>query len=971
MPKNRMLFPMIFSLVIALQAEPHRATPVVKCPIELADIMAWRHMNAWALSDGGVWFAYHIGPTEGDGEVVFRQAQTEREFRFTAGETAGRPPAPTFSPESKFGAFTIYPTHAEAAQLKRQRRPLQNKVGIVNLDTGDKVEVPRIRRFVLAPGTSGWIAMHKYSDAVGGAAPAAPRPPAGLSTQGADLLLRELATGQTIVIGNVSDFAFDKRGRFLAWTIDTVDKAGNGLQVRDMETGAIRSLESDDRATYSRMSWSEDGESLSLLKALEDRTPGTYRYFVMGLTGFDAATPQKTVFNPATSPDFPAGMMVSPNRSPVWTADRSALLFGIQSSTRASQLPAVPQTRDRSAGADPRSAAAPAVVPDDTTPDEKVDLVLWHWQDKRLQSQQQVQESIDRNFSYLAEYRPADRKFIRLADERMTDVAPAAGNRFAIGRDDDSYELMANLDGKRFQDIYVIDLATGRRTLAVRKSRWTYGPSPTGTHFLYYDDGHFYTFDMTTNQATNITKNVPTSFVDVEDDHPVAKPPTQFFGWSTDGRSVLLSDDWDIWQVPVGGGAATNLTLTGKKEQVRCRRPLILDPEQRGFDLSKPIYFELYGEWTKKGGIGLIEPGTPGSKWLVWDDATFAVPALMKARKADVYLYTRQTSKDPPDFYLTDAKLTASRRITNLAAGTEPFLWSSGSILVDYTSTKGDRLQGALFLPANYEKGKSYPTVVNIYEKMSANLHAYTRLTQPNPTTINKALYTSRGYAVFLPDITYKFDDPGMSAVWSVVPAVKAAIATGIVDSRRVGIMGHSWGGYQTAFLITQTDLFAAAVASAPITDFISMSSLIYKATGTANSVVAESSQGRFTAAPWENLDPYLRNSPVLFAKNVKTPVLMLHNDKDGAVDFTQGVEFYNALRRLQKPVVMLEYMGETHGLARRPNGKDFMFRVQEFFDHYLQAKPMPDWYKNGVPWLEMEDHLKSRQAKKANPAGR
>ncbi len=534
MPRIRTLILMAFSLVLTLQAAPFRAAPEDKRPIELADIMAWRHVNAWALSDDGVWFAYHIGPTEGDGEFVFRQTQSDREFRFPAGEVAGRPAAPTFSREAKFGAFTIYPTHAEAAQLRRQRRPLQNRVGVVNLDTGDKVEVPRIRRFVLAPGNGGWIAMHKYADAPGGAAPtAAARPPA----QGTDLLLRELATGQQIVIGNVSDFAFDKNGRFLAWTVGTVDKAGNGLQVRDMGTGAIRSLESDDRATYSRMSWSEDGESLSLLKALEDRTPGTFRYFVMGLTGFGAATPQKTVFNPATSPDFPAGMMVSPNRNPTWSADRSALLFGIQSSTRASQLPAASQTRDRSAGADPRSAsAAPAVGADDTPAEEKVDLVLWHWQDKRLQSQQQVQESTDRNFSYLAEYRPADRKFIRLADERMTDVAPAPGNRFAIGRDDDPYELMANLDGKRFQDIYLVDLATGKRTLALRKSRWTYGPSPTGTHFLYYEDGNFHTYDMTTGQATNITKNVPTSFVDVEDDHAVVKPPTQSFGWSSDGK---------------------------------------------------------------------------------------------------------------------------------------------------------------------------------------------------------------------------------------------------------------------------------------------------------------------------------------------------------------------------------------------------------------------------------------------------
>jgi dipeptidyl aminopeptidase/acylaminoacyl peptidase len=472
---------------------------------------------------------------------------------------------------------------------------------------------------------------------------------------------------------------------------------------------------------------------------------------------------------------------------------------------------------------------------------------------------------------------------------------------------------------------------------------------------------------MTSRVATNITKAVPTSFIDVEDDHPVVKPPTLQMGWSMDGKFVLLSDDWDIWQVPIDGGAAINLTVSGRKDQVRHRRPLDFNADGPGLDLTKPVYVDLYAEWTKKSGLGVIEPGKPGVKRLAFEDAAYGVPPMLKAAKADVYVFTRQTYKDPPDFYVTDASFTAPKRITNLAAGTEQFTWSSGAMLVDYTSAKGDRLQGALFLPANYEKGKSYPMVVNIYEKLSANLHSYSRLTQPNPTQLNKTQYTSQGYAVFFPDITYKLNDPGMSAVWCVVPAVKAAIATGIVDPKRIGLMGHSWGGYETAFLITQTDMFAAAVASAPITDMISMYSLIYKATGASNGAIAESNQGRLTSGPWDNLEVFVRNSPVLFAKNVKTPLVILHNDKDGAVDFTQGVEFFNALRRLQKPVVMLEYVGETHGLAKRVNGKDFMIRVQEFFDHYLMGKPMPTWFKDGVPWLEMDEHLKSRQPGKTS----
>jgi dipeptidyl aminopeptidase/acylaminoacyl peptidase len=197
--------------------------------------------------------------------------------------------------------------------------------------------------------------------------------------------------------------------------------------------------------------------------------------------------------------------------------------------------------------------------------------------------------------------------------------------------------------------------------------------------------------------------------------------------------------------------------------------------------------------------------------------------------------------------------------------------------------------------------------------------------------------------------------------VWAIVPAVKAAIAAGVVDPKHVGLHGHSWGGYQTAFTVTQTDIFAAAVAGAPLTDMISMYSLIYKNSGGTNGAIFESSQGRFTGGPWELWDAYTRNSPVHWAKNVKTPLIILSNDKDGAVDFTQGIEYYDTLRRLGKPVVLLEYPGENHGLAKMPNQEDYMIRMKEFFDHYLMDKPAPDWLENGIPLLKMQDHITDR----------
>ncbi|MBA7645146.1 hypothetical protein ES703_52899 [subsurface metagenome] len=574
---------------------------------------------------------------------------------------------------------------------------------------------------------------------------------------------------------------------------------------------------------------------------------------------------------------------------------------------------------------------------------------------------QQIQESRDKNFSFLCIYRVKEKKFIRLANEEVRRVTAAPKHRWAIGTDNQEYELIGNLEGRRYQDIYVFNLKTGARKLALKKCRWYFGPSPDGTHFLYYEDGHYFTYEMSSDKKFNITKDVPTSFINEENDQNVKNPPIYpyYFGWVKDGVSVLLYDNWDAWNVPVHGGKGVNLTVNGKKEGIRYRSRFRLDPEEKGIDLKKPLYITVYGEWTKKGGVAFIEKGKPGAKMLLWDDASFSI---RKAKKADVYLYTRQTYKDYPDYWVTDKSLKKGKKITEANPQQKEFLWSDGSILLDYKSDKGDKLQGALFLPANYEKGKSYPTIVYIYEKLSQGLNRYYA---PSARGFNKTVYTSRGYAVLMPDIVYKMNDPGMSSVWCVLPAIEAAIKTGVVDKNNIGIHGHSWGGYQSSFLVTQTDIFKACVTGAPLTNMISMYSSIYWNSGSANQPIFESSQGRFTGGYWENIEAYTRNSPVYFAENVKTPLIILHNDKDGAVDWNQGIEYFNTLRRLGKPVVMLQYKGENHGLRKPENQRDYTIRMRQFFDHHLKGKPAPKWLEEGIPHLKLKDHLKEISKKK------
>jgi dipeptidyl aminopeptidase/acylaminoacyl peptidase len=935
--------------VVLLTSAPARLL-ADQAPLKLPDLLAWKRIQSPIVSNDGQWFAYKLVPNDGNSEIVVTHLQDGKEQRFAIGQVVrpnpylaggadlaaleGRPRDLAFSEDSKWLAFEVHPTEKEGAALKKQHKPLENKVVLLELSTQKKSEFERIKRFAFSGEHASAIALHRYGAA-------APEPAAGAAPkmddkpQGSDLIVIDLATSAELSMGNVSEFAFDKKGNWLAWIVDAQDKLGNGIELRSMSGGSVMALDSL-AAVYKGLSWTEKGDGLAVLRGTEDKRWEDKVYSLVAFKNFrDGAPPDKFLFDPAKDNSFPTGMSISPERHPMWLADLTTVTFGIH------ELKAKdPKDEDKK---------------DDKKKDDsedKPDLVIWHWKDRRLQSMQQVQENKDKNFSYLCAYLPAAQKFLRLADESVRDIALTPEGKFGVGSDVREYELEGNLDGKRFEDLYRVDPRTGERKLLLTKARWAFGASPDGTHLLHYQDGAFFSSNLETGVTHNLTKDAPSVFFNTEDDHNVVKPPTRSFGWSKDSQFVLVSDNWDIWKIPAEGGAAVNLTGNGKQERIRYQSIWRLDPDEKGFDLTKPLYVRAYGEWSKKGGIARIDPGKPGVQMLHWDDAAYA--NVLKAKDTDTLLYSRETLQDYGDYYLDGGK-----KVTNADPQQKDFQWTKGAKLVEYTGPKGDKLQGVVYLPANYEAGKKYPTVVWIYEKLSQAANSYPF---PGVNGFSVAFYTSNGYAVLTPDITYKLNDPGVSSTACILAALKAAEATGVVDSSRVALHGHSWGGYQTAFAVTQTKAFKAAIAGAPLTDMVSMYSSIYWNTGTANQPIFESSQGRFTGGYWEQLEAYTRNSPVYHAAQVQTPLLILHNDKDGAVDHTQGIEYYNTLRRLNKQVVMLEYKGENHGLFKIEDMKDYTVRMKEFFDYYLMDKPAPKWWTDGVPLLKINDELEARQ---------
>ena len=709
------------------------SAPAALKQLDPADLSFWKNIRFTALSNDGKWFAYQLAPNEGDAEVVVRPTGEGQERRFKIGE----PPAPmggfgppvntsvVLSDDARWLAFLTYPTAADAKKLRKDKKPVQSGVVLVNLATGEKRDFEGVRRFSFAPKQPSWIALHRY--AADGAVP----------TAGSDLLLVDLRAGSVTSVGNVGEFTFDDAGTRLAWTVEGRDLVGNGVQVRDLKTDVVRVLDSD-KAIYRKLTWADSGLALAVLRGRPDSAAADTSFAVLGYTGF-ASVPKSVVYTPSDTGGFPNGMRITADRAPRWAADRSALFFGIAARrmTPESKTPR-PDVRPAAGIPGAMQSTARGATGDD---DDLATLVIWHGKDPRLQSQQQVEESRDKQFTFLAEYRVNDHKFIRLGTDDVRDVTLAPNERWAIGSDIRGYERAGNIDGMRYRDVYVLDTRTGDRKLVVKKLPNRELVSPDGSKFLYFEDGQYRVYDMAAGASRVITEHAPVSFVDIEDDHNVDRPPVAPVGWSKDGSAVILFDNWDMWRVPVNGaGTAVNLTGNGRATKVRYQRRVVIDPQERGIDLSRPLYVSMYGERTKKEGLALVNVAKPGAKPLVWDDAKFA---FARSRDAETWVFTRQTVKEFPDYWVTTAAFTAPRRLTSANPQQGEFAWSSGARLVDYVTDKGDSLQGALFLPANYEAGKKYPTVVYIYEKRSQFLHSYS---VPNETqAFNPSVYTSRG----------------------------------------------------------------------------------------------------------------------------------------------------------------------------------------------------------------------------------
>lgn len=899
------------------------------------------------LSADGKWLGYTITKSNRDSELRLLNLGTGKV------ETEPFGSGLTYSPNSHWAGWSIGHSQAQLDRLRAQNQPIQNKLALFNMATGQKTVIDGVAGFSFSPD-GGFVEMRRYAPAAPGAGAGGPAgrgargggAPGGAAAAedgaalGVTVIVRNLATGSDVTFGNVGESDWQDIGATLAMTISAAEKAGNGVQLYNASTGTLRVLDSQP-TSYAGLTWRHDAADLAVLRAKTDEKKDGATYEVLAWTGVGGASEKKTTYDPTADAKFPARMRLVSFRRPAWTEDGKNVQVGLAEWDDR----VVPE---RGAGAGNGRSAA----------DEPADVVVWHWKDTTVMSRQKIAAPADRRRNLLALWHVDSNTFTPIGKDYEEGISLIRRSNMALASEWAKYAMDRSI-GRPATDVSLVDLATGTRTPLKTGIHGNVQLSTNGKYAIYVDADNYWTINLATKAVANITKAVPGVFVDKASDQTTAqKPMFGVAGWTKDDAAVIVYDQYDIWQISPDGSGGKKLT-DGRAERVRHRLVTVdADANAEGIDLATPQFVALFGEWSKKSGYGRLKPGG-GVDRLVFVDK--AIGGLGKAKDAEVYVHTAQDYDDSPDAFVSDASLAGAKQVTNTNAFQSDYAWGK-SETIEYATDKihnnGEKLQATLYYPAGYQPGKQYPMIVYIYERLSDNVHQY--VVPSDRSYYNTSVFTTQGYFVLQPDITFRPKEPGLSVVESVVPAVKAAVAKGAVDPKRVGVVGHSWGGFDTAFLATHTNgVFAAAVGGAAITDLVSNYGNGHWSSGIAETDHIETGQQRMVVPLYEDLQAYIRNSAVFNIQNMTVPLMLEVGNQDGTVFWHQGVEMYNIARRAKKNVVMIEYNGEDHGLAQYKNQKDYQQRILQWFGHYLKGDAAPKWITDGQSYLERQAEIR------------
>lgn len=882
------------------------------------DYASWERLGSWSMSPDGAWVVASIGFVGGDGELRLHSSDGPDDPLVLP---HGR--GPIFA---RSGAFMAYRVGASEDEREAAEEPIHDRLGLVDLRTGaDSVLFATTGMSFRDDGA--WLAVLGVpaSDSVG-----------------ADLIVMDPGTGQHTVIGNVEDFAWQDEGPLLAATLSTAWGSANGVVLFDPEAGTLRTLDSGD-ADYGALTWRTESDQLAVLRSVEEEGRQDASHEVLVWDDVRQGTERR--LDPVTRDALGVDLRITDFVGLTFSEDGRTLFFGVRPWEEEPEDEAEEEEDEVGDDDDPDAGAEDV---------EPADVQVWHWDDDQILRAQEWRDPQIRRQTLLTAWHLDDDHVVVLGQELDEPVRIVAGGDWGVVGDVDPYAF-ARRFGAGTTDWYRVDVRTGARTLIVEAAESGLQSHSDLDRILAYADDRWTAYGLDDLDAVPIADGRSFEQSLAAYDYPGPRPPWGLGAWREDGRRALIYDEHDVYSVDLESGQAERLT-DGVVEGL-VYRVAPVDPDASPFgaaflETGEPIWYRVFDPRTKDAGYaeGSWNRGVEHRL-----STAARVTGLKRARDEDVFAYRAERWDDSPDVFVGGRSLEDAVQVTETNPAQSEFAWGR-SELIDYTTDAGHDLQAILVYPADFTEGEEYPLILYQYERLSDNLHAYEVPSERD--YYNYQAWSQAGYFVLMPDIVYEPGRPGPSALDAVEHALDAAVATGHVDADAMGLIGHSWGGYQASYLPTRTDRFAASVAGAAITNFMSFMGAVHWNGGLPETGHWETGQARMAAPYWEDLEGHLESSPANLIADLETPMLLMHGDADGVVDFGQGLEFYNYARRAGKEVVMLVYPGADHGLSDEAQQVDYHRRILEWFDHHLRGADPAPWITDGESWIERSERI-------------
>ena len=925
-----------------------------KPPLDHSVYDDWKSVSRLIVENDGDWARWTVAPQEGDMVLHLYNVKTGKTYDIPRASQA------KISENGKKVVFRIAPLFQQTRQAKIDKKKAaempKDSLGILDLTTGQIEKHPFVKGFKTGEMLFRYVAFQeaekpapkpepkkKNEPREGAEKPETPgqagddgkpgKAPAPKPTKD-NLYVLDIYTNAIDTIACVESYIVSKEGDRIAY-ITKPDKKDSvhvrGVFLYDPATKTVtEALTGEKEATFKGLSFNEEADRLAFFATLDTAKDARKS---LDLYLYDGKSARKLLSRDAAV--LPEGWKIGDSRAVEFRKD--FLLFGT-----------CPIPREK----------------DTTLVDfEQPKLDIWVWNEDYIQPVQKVNLRRDQNRTYLAKVNYDGSGFVQLADEQIPNVTVGEDNTqdILIVTSDKPYRVRQSWDRSACTDIYRLSLKDGSRELVCREAPFSgLSVSPDGAYAVGFHakENNWYLYTLATGQFKELTSGLGVTFWNEEDDHPSDPGPWGRAAWSEDSKFFWIPDQYDLWQFDPTGAVAPFRVTEGAGRAAKTTYSYTdpyHDPSVRSLfggniKTGKPVFFTLYNHVTKERGYAVKDLDKKKAKLrkLYEGPYSFGNLAVSAGKKGNTLLYTRGNFEDGNNVWLTPDNFKTQRQMSDINPQQRDYNWGTVE-LVSWKSEDGKPLEGLLFKPENFDPKKKYPVMIYFYERNSETLYN-SRVPAPSASTINIPYFVSNEYLVFVPDLVYTDGHPGQSCLKCLMPGCDMLCEYPWVDGDNMAIQGQSWGGYQVAWLITRTNRFKAAGAGAPVSNMTSAYGGIRWESGLARTFQYEQGQSRIGEDLWKGFDLYVENSPLFFVPNVNTPVLIMHNDADGAVPWWQGIEFFNGLRRMGKPAWMLQYNDEAHNLRERRNRKDLSIRLSQFFDHFLKGAPMPVWMSKGVP---------------------